>query len=80
MEQSALADLRVMGREDPDREGSVSSFDLRILITWMRKRMLRVMTTITGTERNKLDDLHSSTCKLFLCHKDTAQGEANAPY
>ena len=59
---TALADLRVMGREDPAREGSDSSFDLRILITWMRKRMLRVMTTITGTERNKLDDLHSSTC------------------
>ena len=57
-----MADLRVTGREDPAREGSVSSFDLRILITWMRKKMLRVMTTITGTERNKLDDLNISTC------------------
>ena len=69
----------MMGREDPDREGSVSSFDLRILITWTRKKMLRVMTTITGTERNKLDDLHSSTCKLLLCHKDTAQGKGKCP-
>ena len=59
---TALADLRVMGREDPAREGSVSSFDLRILITWTRKEMLRVMTTITGTARKKVDDLNISPC------------------
>ena len=54
---TALADLRLTGREDLAREGSVSSFDLRILITWTRKEMLRVMTTITGTARKKVDDL-----------------------
>ena len=60
-----MADLRVMGSDDPAREGSVSSFALRILITWMRKKMLRVITTITGTARNKVDDLKMSLSCLF---------------
>ena len=64
-QKSALADLRVMGSEDPAREGSVSSFALRILITWMRKKMLRVITTITGTARNKVDELKMSLSCLF---------------
>ena len=46
-----------MGREDPARAGSVSSFDLRILSTWMRNQILRVIIAITGTARNRLDDL-----------------------
>ena len=64
--KTALADLRVMGSEEPASEGSVSSFDFRILITWMRKEMLRVMTTTTGTARNRIDDLNiSSSCPLL---------------
>ena len=54
-----------MGREEPVKGGSVSSFDLRILMTWIRKEMLRMMTTITGTAKNNVDDLNISlSCKF----------------
>ena len=70
-----MADLRVMGRVDPARDGSVSSLDLRILMTWIRKEMLRVITTITGTARNKVDDLHSSLGYSFSMVLNSRNGK-----
>ena len=57
--KTARADLMVTGREEPARcVLSVSSLDLRILMTWQRQTMLRVMTAMTGTARKKTEELH----------------------
>ena len=48
--KTARVDFSVTGTEvAPTILVSLSNFDLRILMTWQRKKMLIVMTIITGT-------------------------------
>ena len=55
---TALVDLTVIGTEDPSWLLSVSSFEFRILMTWQRKKTLRMMTAMTGAAKKKTEELY----------------------
>ena len=56
--KTARVDFSVTGTEvAPTILVSLSNFDLRILMTWQRKKMLIVMTIITGTASKYTEDL-----------------------
>ena len=67
--RTALVDLTVTGKDDSSWLLSVSSLDFRIVMTWQRKKTLRVMTAKTGVARKKTEELYKIHQKTRLGQK-----------